>query len=208
MKHKALENIENIIFDFDGVIIDSMDIRTNGFRDIFTDYDEALVDKLIDYHNLNGGLSRFNKIKYFYNSLLNKEISDEKINEYANKFSDIMRVKLSSKDVLIINVVDFIKENYKNYKLHIASGSEQEELRFLCKELELFNCFKSIYGSPIHKNQLVKTIIEENNYDRAKTLLIGDSINDYEAAKVNDIAFLGYNNKSLKESNCNYIEEF
>ena len=58
--------IKNILFDFDGVIIDSMPIRENGFRLIFKDFDTNLVDKLIDYHNQNGGLSRYAKIKYFF----------------------------------------------------------------------------------------------------------------------------------------------
>ena len=38
-------------------------------------------------------------------------------------------------------------------------------------------------------------------------LLIGDSINDYEAAKVNGISFFGYNNKMLIQKGA-YIEKF
>ncbi len=41
--------------------------------------DNDLVDKLIDYHELNGGLSRFVKIKYFYEKLLNHVLGDETI---------------------------------------------------------------------------------------------------------------------------------
>ena len=60
--------IKNILFDFDGVIIDSMPIREAGFRLIFQDFDKYLVDKLIDYHNQNGGLSRYVKIDFFFNN--------------------------------------------------------------------------------------------------------------------------------------------
>ncbi len=58
--------IKNILWDFDGVILDSMPIREYGFRKIFENYDISLVDKLINYHKRNGGLSRYVKIKYFY----------------------------------------------------------------------------------------------------------------------------------------------
>ena len=201
-------NIKNIIFDFDGVIIDSMGIRTDGFRDIFHKYDNELVERLIAYHNENGGLSRFNKIKYFYNELLSQEITDMKIEEYATEFSNIMRQKLISKDVLIMDTVGFIKENYTKFNMHIASGSEEKELQFLCNELEISKYFKSIKGSPMHKNNLVKQIIEENNYKNEETVIIGDSINDFEAAEVNTIGFLGYNNLTLEGKGLGYIHKF
>ena len=71
--------MEAIFFDFDGVILDSMPIRDLGFREIFRMYDDQVVEQLISYHKVNGGLSRFHKIKYFFNELLNTSISEEKI---------------------------------------------------------------------------------------------------------------------------------
>ena len=189
--------MKNIIFDFDGVIIDSMHIRSFGFRKIFQDFNTKSVQKLIDYHNENGGYSRFVKIKYFFNTILNQAISENEITIYANKYSKIMRENLTSKTIIINETINFIKKIYTKYNLHIASGSEQEELRYLNQELGISEYFKSIYGSPTPKIDLVKKILEENNYENKDTVLIGDSINDFEAAKENNIIFLGYNNKTL-----------
>jgi haloacid dehalogenase superfamily, subfamily IA, variant 1 with third motif having Dx(3-4)D or Dx(3-4)E len=202
------KNIKNIIFDFDGVIVDSMHIRSEGFREIFCEYDEQLVKKLIVYNEINGGLSRFNKIKYFYNEVLNSDISENRIQEYAEAFSKIMKEKLTSKQILIADTVNFIKQNYSNYNFHIASGSEEKELQYLCKELEIYKYFKTINGSPKTKNELVKNIILENNYCLNDTVLIGDSINDYEAAVINNIGFFGYNNIELKGKGNGYIFRF
>ncbi len=199
--------IKNIIFDFDGVILDSMPIRDFGFREILKEYSKELIEKLIEFHQINAGLSRFYKIKYFYNEILKEEISEEKIQEYANKFSEIMKKELTNKKYLIMDSVSFIEKNYLKYNIHIASGSEEKELQYLCKKLELEKYFKSIHGSPVHKNELVKMIIYENNYDITETIMIGDSINDYEAAKINGINFYGYNNEELKNKEY-YIEEF
>lgn len=121
--------------------------------------------------------------------LLHLDISDEEVNILAEEFSVIMRKELVNKRYLIMDTVDFINKNYKNYNLHIVSGSDQEELRFLCKELEVEKYFISIYGSPIHKNDLVKNIFNKYKYNKNETILIGDSINDYEAAKINNIDF-------------------
>jgi len=200
--------IKNILFDFDGVIIDSMPVREYGFRKIFQNFDTKLVDKLINYHELNGGLSRFVKIKYFYNELLNKNIEEELILQYANEFSHIMKDELINKKYLIHQTVEFIINHTQNYNLHIVSGSEQNELRYLCKELELSQYFDSIHGSPTHKNILVKKLLKKLNYDIEETILIGDSINDYEAAMVNNIDFYGYNNTKLLTLPGNYLVDF
>ncbi|HIO70318.1 MAG TPA: HAD family hydrolase, partial [Campylobacterales bacterium] len=63
--------VKNIIFDFDGVILDSMPIREFGFRQIFKDFPKDRVEKLIEFHRKNGGWSRFIKIRYFFENIMN-----------------------------------------------------------------------------------------------------------------------------------------
>lgn len=200
--------IKNILWDFDGVILDSMPIRDYGFREIFKLYPTNLVDELIVYHRNNGGLSRFNKIQHFYNDILNMKISESKVQEYADRFSNIMREQLTNPQYLIEESVKFIKLSYKHYNFHIVSGSEHSELNFLCNKLSIKNYFRSIDGSPTHKNLLIKNLMEEEGYENKETILIGDSMNDFEAAKKNEIKFYGYNNLSLMGISDNYILDF
>ncbi|MGB7403206.1 MAG: HAD hydrolase-like protein [Arcobacter sp.] len=200
--------IKNILWDFDGVILDSMPIRDYGFRKIFESYPEELVEEFIKYHRLNGGLSRFHKIKYFYNTLLSKEILKEQIQEYADKFTIIMKEQLINKKYLIQDSVDFIKSNHKNYNFHIVSGSEHHELNYLCEKLDLSKYFLSKNGSPTPKNDLVKNLLEQEQYNKEETILIGDSINDYEVAIINGISFYGFNNEELREKSVIYLESY
>ena len=200
-------NIKTIFWDFDGVILNSMPIRDYGFAKIFEEFDKELVDKLLEYHTLNGGLSRYVKIRYFYNTLLGVEINDEKVQELADKFSTIMKSELTNKKYLISETVEFIEKNYKNYNFHIVSGSDGKELNYLCNELGLSNYFKTIEGSPTPKNDLVKNILEIYSYNPKEAILIGDSINDYEAASINGVEFYGFNNKTLKGKD-KYIDQF
>ncbi len=197
-----------IIFDFDGVILDSMPVRDFGFRQVLSNYPTDKVEALIKYHRENGGLSRFNKIKYFYNSILQSDIDEQTLKSYTDEFSILMKNELCKKVYLIEDCISFIKSNYEKYKMFIASGSEQNELRYLCEELDLTKYFEGIYGSPTHKNELVKNIIDLNSYERNHYVLIGDSINDLEAAEENDIEFLAYNNSELVSLTDDYIESF
>jgi len=200
--------ITTILWDFDGVILDSMKVRDWGFVQIFKNFKESQVENLLEFHRLNGGLSRYVKIRYFFENILNKHIEENEINSYAYKFSELMREKLIDKENLIGDSLDFIKINYKNYNFHIVSGSDQGELRFLCKKLKIDKYFNSIHGSPTPKTELVKELIINNDYKFMNTCLIGDSINDFEAATDNNIEFFGYNNNKLRNLHKNYIHSF
>lgn len=200
--------IKNIFWDFDGVILDSQKIRINGFREIFKDFDKSSLDRLISYHINNGGLSRFHKIKYFFNEILGQEISENDIENYANKFGEIMRENLTNKKYLITDSISFIKNNYKKYNFHILSGSEENELRYLCDSLDISKYFLSIHGSPTPKVTLMSDLIKNKKYLPQECIMIGDSIHDFYAARDNNVDFYGYNNVNLKEVSKIYIDNF
>lgn len=199
--------IKNIIFDFDGVILDSVPVKTEAYRQLFKEYPSELVEKIVEYHELNGGKSRYVKVKYFFNKLLNEKISEEDINKYALSYSALTKLELSQKKYLIEETLNYIKENSEKYNLHIASGADDEDLKYICNKLNLNQYFLSIKGSPKLKSEIVKDILKINVYELEETILIGDSLNDFEAANINDIEFYGFNNLSLKKD-YNYIDSF
>ena len=198
--------IKAILWDFDGVILDSMKVKGDGFVELFKEYDREYTLLLEKYHYENGGVSRFEKIKYFYNTILEKEVSENEINVLANKFSSIIEAGLFKKKNIIQETVDYIIDDYKKYNFHIVSGAEHNELNTLCDFFSITKYFLSIEGSPIKKKSLIKNILEKFNYKNEETILIGDSINDYNAALSNNIKFYGYNNNELKKFA--YIETF
>lgn len=200
--------IKTIFWDFDGVIMDSMPVRDQGFEEVLKDFPKHQVNQLLAYHKDNGGLSRYVKFRYFFEQIRKEEVSDEKVQELADSFSSIMLQKLKNPEYLISQTVDFIKENHQNYRMFIVSGSDQSELREICQSVEIAKYFKGIYGSPTPKNNLVENLIANENINPSRSILIGDSINDYEAAKVNEVQFYGFNNSELKSLSSNYIENF
>lgn len=194
------KNIKNIIFDFDGVILDSIPVKTEAFRKLFETYPIDIVEEFIQFHLENGGMSRYEKIRYFFNELLSQNVTEEEILNYANLYSELTKQELTNEKYLIKEVLNFIKENYQKYKMHIASGADENDLKYICNKLELNTYFLSINGSPTKKTEIVKNILEKNSYVKNETILIGDSINDYYAAKENNIKFYKYINK-LKNKN-------
>lgn len=200
-----LDKYSVLIFDFDGVILDSIPTRERGFVKIFNEFPDSKVEELLQYHRLNGGLSRFHKIKYFYKNIVKKTVTEEVLNKHADDFSKLSKDELINPKYIIHDSMNLIKKIYTKRFLHIASGSEDKELNYLCKKQCISHYFKSINGSPTPKTELVNDIIVQNNYDRSTVALVGDSVNDYEASFKNGIDFYGYNNSDLK-NNYNYIE--
>lgn len=199
---------EAILWDFDGVILDSMAVRELGFRTVLSEYSNAQVDELIRFHEENGGLSRYVKFRYFFEHVLNQSISSKEIQKLSQRFSEIMRIRLSEKKYLIQETLAFIKNYYGIIPMHIVSGSDHIELNFLCDKLEITNLFNSIEGSPIVKNVLVGDLLERFGYQPTRCILIGDSVNDFEAASLNGVHFVGYNNLTLIDKGYDYIHHF
>jgi phosphoglycolate phosphatase-like HAD superfamily hydrolase len=193
-----LNNIQTLFWDFDGVIMDSNAVRDLGFMEVLKDYPETEVDALMVFHRDNGGLSRYVKFRHFFEDIRGESINEAEVKTRADKFSVIMMQLLINPDLLIKETFDFIKANAHQYNMHIVSGSDQTELRHICKSLDIAKYFNSIYGSPTPKNDLVGALLENQSYDKNTCLLIGDSRNDYEAAKVNGIQFMGYGNEKIK----------
>jgi phosphoglycolate phosphatase-like HAD superfamily hydrolase len=181
-----------------------MPIRDNGFATVLKDYPENEVEQLMAYHKQNAGLSRYAKFKYFFETIRHENADETIINNLAIRFKNIMLSSLIDEKLLIQDSLNFIKNNYQKYEMHIASGSDQTELRTICDALNLTIYFRSINGSPTPKIELVKKILHQYKYDNA--VLIGDSINDYEAAIKNEIDFIGCNNPALIDFGKYYIE--
>ena len=65
--------IKGIIFDFDGVIVESVNIKTIAFKKIYKKYGNEIVNKVVDHHLSNGGMSRFEKFNYYHKNFSSKQ---------------------------------------------------------------------------------------------------------------------------------------
>jgi phosphoglycolate phosphatase-like HAD superfamily hydrolase len=190
-----------IFWDFDGVIMASNEIRNLGFENVLCEFPNKQVEKLLDFHKKNGGLSRYVKFRYFFEQIRGEHITDDEVNKWAQKFSDIMLTLLINPKLLINEIIEFIKLHHKDFIMHIASGSDEKELRYICKYLNIDKYFLSINGSPTPKKMLVANVLAKYKYNTDDCILIGDSINDFEAATFNNIGFKAYNNVNIEYLN-------
>ena len=110
--YQILLNYQHIIFDCDGVILDSNEIKTNGFKKLFQNHPKYLIDKIVNYHKNNGGKSRYMKIKYFYENLLKRKLSEKDLISQATKYGKITLNDLKESDLIpgLLKLLKFLKK--------------------------------------------------------------------------------------------------
>ena len=57
---------EAYFFDFDGVIVDSVQIKAKAFALLFESHGSQIQEKIVSHHLNNGGMTRSEKIKYYF----------------------------------------------------------------------------------------------------------------------------------------------
>ena len=181
--------IKNIIFDYDGTISDSVNIKTEAFAKLYSPYGNQIVKKVVDYHLSNGGISRFDKINFFHKEYLGIQISKSELDILTKNFSDIV-VKGVINSPYINIVIQFIKENYMKYNLYISTATPTNEIIEIMKKKNIINYFNRIYGSPESKVKHVNKILLNGPYLKKETIFVGDSIQDKKAADKCGIQFV------------------
>ena len=168
------------IFDFDGVICDSNNIKTKCLKKAVEK--NLNLEAAIDFekhHKLNGGVSRYIK----YKRIVDKYSGTPK--NYKDMLSDaeILLKKEYIKLKMVKNAESKLKDFFCNGdKLFIASGGNQKEILELCSRWLISNYFEGIFGSPRKKIDICKYIKEKNPNSKLK--MYGDSKYDYDCAKV------------------------
>ena len=179
-----------IIFDFDGVICDSVNVKTEAFVAMYRAYGDEVVAKVVKYHHEHGGISRYEKFRYYHKELLGITLSDEEVMKMGETFSSIALQKVINSRY-ISGVLDFIKASRREADLFICTGTPEAEIRIILDKKGLTKFFKGIYGAPKSKAAIIREIMSTNQMTAEQLEFYGDAMTDYNAAKDTNIKFTG-----------------
>ncbi len=177
-----INDISMIVFDCDGVLLESVAVKTKAFGQTVAEYGQKAVDRLIEYHLAHGGVSRYKKFEWFYQEILGKKITDEELEILGDRFK-----QLSFEGVMNAPMVEgadkVLEVFYNKIPMFVASGAPHEELIQVLKAKEMFGYFRGVFGSPPAKTQLLQQIIDTCKVLPERVLMVGDSSTDLEAAE-------------------------
>ena len=83
----TLMNYATLVFDCDGVVLDSNKVKTEAFRQAAMPYGCEAADALAAHHVANGGISRYRKFEYFLSDIVPKGEPGPSLDELLGRFA-------------------------------------------------------------------------------------------------------------------------
>jgi len=177
-----------IIFDFDGVIVESNDIKNKAFEIIFKRYPEHF-DDVMQFHRNHVSLSRFDKFEYLLEKLGkggNAVLKNELLLAFSRNTLEQMRMV-----PFVKGAIEFLLEKSTDIPIYLASVTPADDLKKIISHLKLNSYFKKIYGCPPwNKPDAIRDIIAGEKCTPDEVVLIGDSAGDQRAAFETGISFI------------------
>ncbi|PVE22271.1 haloacid dehalogenase [Microvirga sp. KLBC 81] len=184
-------DIRGIIFDFDGVILDSVSLKTELFVRCYGDQpSEEQKAHIREYQALHGGVGRGEKFTYFERTLFDREPTPESVARLSRLYGEFLAAEIEACGYLP-GALPFLTTLHGKIPLHLVSGTLHEDLVRILEQRDLTRFFRSVIGSPMRKIDAFRSIVENEGYDPATILAIGDAITELEAAESAGTQFIG-----------------
>ncbi|WP_163340515.1 HAD family hydrolase [Desulfopila sp. IMCC35008] len=179
-----------LFFDFDGVLADSVSIKTDAFRDLFRKYGDEVVREIIEYHRLHGGISRVEKIRYAFEEIMKVPLSAEEHTRLSQHYSKMVLDKVVCAD-WIPGAQGFLEKYYTALQIFVISGTPEDELKLVLNRRNMDHYFSEVLGSPVKKPVHVRNLLAKYNLVPQQCVFIGDALTDYDAAIETGLHFVG-----------------
>jgi HAD superfamily hydrolase (TIGR01549 family) len=178
-----------IILDFDGVILESERIKDSAFEQIFRAYPRHL-ERIMRYHQEHSAVIRFEKFRYIYEEIIKETYPPELEQQLTERFAQIVFNQILTAP-FVPGAEEFLRSYAPRCPLYIASVNPAGELRRILEQRGLMTYFREIYASPWKKSEAIFHILTREECAKEEALFIGDSYEDYLAAKESGVIFIG-----------------
>ncbi len=200
-----LDSIKCLLFDLDGVILDTLKLKGQIFVEIFKDFPE-LSDRILKYHLDNGGVSRRIKIQYISEFIMNRKITQNELESMCDLFSELIKDNLTNIE-LLPNVKYVLGELKKlGFSIFSISSMPMTEAELILSHLSVRHYFNGIIDTSNGKINAIKKFISQQKLSTNKILYLGDSNEDLNAALTHNIRFILVGNSTVKYNSQVYLQ--
>jgi phosphoglycolate phosphatase-like HAD superfamily hydrolase len=187
-----------VIFDCDGVLLDSNLMKSDAFRETLESYDPVTVDRFIAYQKRSFGRSRYRLYGDFFADFLSRPAAQGEVETLLDRFGAACRtqyLRVAETPAMRATLQTLLDAGCR---LHVASGSDEAELRDVLEARGLAVCFVSVRGSPTPKADLLTAIVAQEKTRDA--VFVGDSSTDLTAAQAAGLRFIHMKRYCLEQA--------
>ena len=113
-----------LVFDFDGVIIESEHIKTRAFRELYGEHGPEVVAAAVAHHEANGGISRRKKIRHCHATLLGIELDTARLEALCQRFSALVEDEVVGCD-WVPGASEVLATHFGRRPMFVVSGTPQ-----------------------------------------------------------------------------------
>lgn len=187
MSHSAFQAF---FFDFDGVIVDTVEVKTLAFTCMFEPFGPEVIAKVVEHHRLHGGMNRMQKFLHYYKEFLNKSLANIELEDLCRQFSFLVMNEVIRAPE-IPGAQAFLEKWYKEIPCFVVSATPIDELHEIIVRRGLMKYFKEIRGAPADKRSNLGDILASYELTPDLCLYFGDADSDYYAARSFSVNFWG-----------------
>jgi len=186
---RATVHYEAFFFDFDGVLADSVEVKTRAFAKLFEPHGPEVVSKVVQHHRRHGGMTRVDKFRYYYYEYLGKTLSEEEITDLCQQFSELVVDEVVAAPE-IKGAEEFLKYWCSRLPCFVISATPEDEIRQIVHRRALGQYFKEVLGAPVSKETNLSLVLDKYSLEPYGCLFFGDAESDYKAAQTHAVNFL------------------
>ena len=194
--------LKAVIFDMDGVIVDSEPLHRKAYQRMFFDFELEVSNEL--YESFTGQSTQ--AICEILCNLFNLNYKAELLVNRKRKHFELLFDE-DDELSLIEGVLDLIKDYYKSgLNLILASSASMQNINRIFKRFDLDSYFKcklsgaDLKASKPHPEIFIKAT-EASGFLKENCLVIEDSTNGISAAKSAGLFCVGFNSANSKNQN-------
>lgn len=184
--------INAIFLDFDGVIVESVILKTDSYRELFSRCPDH-VEEILSYHLKHNALSRYIKFRHIYEKILKKPYSKETEHKLDEEFSKIVFRKVVSCPY-VPGALEFLDFFVNKKPLFLVSATPEWELEKILQARNIRHYFTKAVGAPGRKTDHIHSILKSEQLKPGEVIYIGDMNEDLRIAKMLGIFFVGRKN--------------
>ena len=177
-----------IFWDFDGVIKDSIDVKTEAFAEMFVQFGSTVTNRVRQHHESHGGVPRFEKIP-LYMGWAGINATPQSVREYCEKFSKVV-VKAVIDSPWVPGIIDYLQDHAGEQYFVLVTATPQIEIEDILSALNISQYFREVHGAPVEKSRVIEEVLLRRKCSSSDALAIGDSVTDLRAAQANSVPFL------------------
>ena len=183
-----LANASVVFWDFDGVVKDSVGIKSDAFERLFLPYGRAMAARVRAHHEQHTGVSRYEKMP-LYLKWAGEPTDAAHVERFCARFSKLVyQAVVDSR--WVAGVREYLRAHHAAQAFVLVTATPQQEIETILTAIEISHCFREVHGAPMSKNVAIKSVLQRWQLVPAESLMIGDSASDLAAADANGVPFL------------------